>query len=981
MKLSKKALKKIALMVTMGLFAASSAYALPSQGTLDNSAAATISADAANGVMNIAGKGQNNIINWASFNIDKGEIVKFNDKNNYLNLVHGVDMSRIYGTISGGNAVYLVNPNGILFAEGAALDNVGGFVASTRNISSINKEAFLNDPSNTTAVLGLDHPVMDNRDYYPEGSLYKPKITMADIQLTNVPDSATLILDGPGGVILKNRDLLNDKITHVITRQIGGELGIGYESGTLVSDLTDAEKNKISLVAGDKYYGKESIIPYPVKWYTHIRNLDELKANGYIGSETMLVNDIDLDGNIEPIDYFNGNLEGLGYSINNIKIYHEGDSVYNDEVGLFKSFEGDGIRNLSLNNLDINLNRKYSTTGSLMAYSRNLHDTATLFNNINVSGKINIDYADVDYWTMHSVGGIIGNTIGETEIRNSSSNVEIYVHSARGTDIGGIIGDGSQDKIYNSINKGNITFSQVEGGGSSNWSTYIGGISAAGGATFLGCENYGDIHFENTSDFRRKYFIGGIVGESGADINLGDCYSLGNIILNYPNYIDSHEINVFVGGLYAGLNGNVITSSITGNKLPSYYIKDNLPVGQHVAVINFGEAKRPDELLLDYNFSAMKGVHDFSTKHELPKPPAPEPNPNPNPNPDGGNTGSGTTNPPSGGNTGSGTTNPPSGGNTGSGTTNPPSGGNTGSGTTNPPSDGNTGSGTTNPPSGGNTGSGTTNPPSGGNTSEEIKDPTDSDFEYGAWDAFRDTLKDIPKNWTLFWDNIWKPDEKKNKTKEIQNKAQKLLEEYKKGGDTVTTKEIINSSILNEISNEKIKKKIAEILVEEIHDSINNPVRLNPVTHPEEKVEDGNITYYITGNLFTEDGTIYGDITISTVNQDDQKINIHYEHSESVNILKSEMKKYSEEAVQNVIDSCVDDIAGVVDAIVNPSVAYQLFEKSGATSIVETYIKEQKKGEPATKDNKQKYASEALANFLETTLKVPNIIASIAGIK
>ena len=142
MKSNKSLTARILLIVALGVSCvAPAAYALPSQGGLDNSKAANITVTG--NQMNISGLGHNNVINWASFSVANGETVKFNN-NNYLNLVYGSDISRIYGTISGGNVVMLVNPNGIIFGRGAKLDNIGSFVASTRNISSINKKAFLN---------------------------------------------------------------------------------------------------------------------------------------------------------------------------------------------------------------------------------------------------------------------------------------------------------------------------------------------------------------------------------------------------------------------------------------------------------------------------------------------------------------------------------------------------------------------------------------------------------------------------------------------------------------------------------------------------------------------------------------------------------------------------------------------------------------------------------------------------------------------
>ena len=80
---------------------------------------------------------QNAVINWQSFNIRAGQSVKFvqpNTSSVALNRVVGSDPSSILGTLSANGKVFLVNPNGILFAKGASV-NVGGLVASTLNIT------------------------------------------------------------------------------------------------------------------------------------------------------------------------------------------------------------------------------------------------------------------------------------------------------------------------------------------------------------------------------------------------------------------------------------------------------------------------------------------------------------------------------------------------------------------------------------------------------------------------------------------------------------------------------------------------------------------------------------------------------------------------------------------------------------------------------------------------------------------------------
>ncbi|WP_300760132.1 YDG domain-containing protein, partial [Janthinobacterium sp.] len=81
---------------------------------------------------------QNAVINWASFNIGQGESVQFKQPNSNavaLNRVLGSDGTSILGNLSANGKVFIVNPNGILFGQGASV-NTAGLVASTLDISN-----------------------------------------------------------------------------------------------------------------------------------------------------------------------------------------------------------------------------------------------------------------------------------------------------------------------------------------------------------------------------------------------------------------------------------------------------------------------------------------------------------------------------------------------------------------------------------------------------------------------------------------------------------------------------------------------------------------------------------------------------------------------------------------------------------------------------------------------------------------------------
>ena len=135
-------LKAMALSLMMAFGA--NVYALPVNGVVPtNGGSATISSSASTTTINQTS--QNAVINWWSFSIAPGETVHFvqpSTSSVVLNRVTGSDPSSIFGTLSSsvaGNSsahgqVFLVNPNGVLFGQGAQV-NVGGLVASTRNIS------------------------------------------------------------------------------------------------------------------------------------------------------------------------------------------------------------------------------------------------------------------------------------------------------------------------------------------------------------------------------------------------------------------------------------------------------------------------------------------------------------------------------------------------------------------------------------------------------------------------------------------------------------------------------------------------------------------------------------------------------------------------------------------------------------------------------------------------------------------------------
>ena len=90
-----------------------------------------------NGLMTINQSSQKAILNWQGFSIGVGEATHFQQPVGgvALNRVVSGNPSQILGSLSSTGQIFLVNPSGILFGNGAVL-NVGGLVASTLDISN-----------------------------------------------------------------------------------------------------------------------------------------------------------------------------------------------------------------------------------------------------------------------------------------------------------------------------------------------------------------------------------------------------------------------------------------------------------------------------------------------------------------------------------------------------------------------------------------------------------------------------------------------------------------------------------------------------------------------------------------------------------------------------------------------------------------------------------------------------------------------------
>ncbi len=89
------------------------------------------------------------VLNWAEFNVAKGNKVNFNQPTKSslaLNKIFQGDPSKIFGAVTANGQIYLINQNGILFGKGSQV-NVGALIASSLTIDPEAESGGILNPS------------------------------------------------------------------------------------------------------------------------------------------------------------------------------------------------------------------------------------------------------------------------------------------------------------------------------------------------------------------------------------------------------------------------------------------------------------------------------------------------------------------------------------------------------------------------------------------------------------------------------------------------------------------------------------------------------------------------------------------------------------------------------------------------------------------------------------------------------------------
>jgi filamentous hemagglutinin family protein len=185
-------------------------------------------------------------IDWATFNVDAGQEVIFNQTSSdiAINNIHDEAASNIMGNITAGGTVFLSNSNGFVFGANSSI-NTGSFLATTSNISLNGDEISLTDsssnPKNNSDLysISIHKDASINADQQSEGG-YLAFISR-DINI----DSSTSADNTNSGLHAENGEILFSNDTTSSIKLAG--LNINFPGSTISGsnavglDLTGAD--------------------------------------------------------------------------------------------------------------------------------------------------------------------------------------------------------------------------------------------------------------------------------------------------------------------------------------------------------------------------------------------------------------------------------------------------------------------------------------------------------------------------------------------------------------------------------------------------------------------------------------------------------------------------------------------------------------------------------------------------------------------
>lgn len=360
-------------------------------------------------VTDVTSTTRNNVIDWKDFSVAQGETVRFDGGekiNNYLNVVSGANTSQIDGAIKGGNDVYIVNPNGVIFGNSSSVD-VGSLYVSSRPLAEV-------DYTNIDVNADTMQPLVKDASSL-SGDIVNMGTVQADyvyVEGNNVKFMDTAQVKTAAGNAVNN----NVKIV------AEGAIRLGHrpEETTTAS----AAKTRAKLLTSNRS-GYSMTSGLGTTNFTTIKTQSELQGINTTGlsGDYELGNNITISGEYTPVGNansgaFTGKFDGNYFTVSGITV---SSGKYG---GLFGYTNGATIKNVGVSN--VNITADYA--GGIVGKAEN----TTLTNVFNAGGAVNAGSKGGDY--DFYVGGIAG-YINKTDIEVAYNHATVTSETG-----GGIVG-------------------------------------------------------------------------------------------------------------------------------------------------------------------------------------------------------------------------------------------------------------------------------------------------------------------------------------------------------------------------------------------------------------------------------------------------------------------------------------------------------------------------------------------------------------
>lgn len=265
---------------------------------------------------------------------------------------------------------------------------------------------------------------------------------------------------------------------------------------------------------------------------------------------------ITLMGNWTPIDSFTGHFDGNGHTISGMRIYVDFMSDPGEDIGMFRSLEGGGIKDLTLDDVEVTYNSFNDVAvGALAGTATNAEISNVQVTGGSVTGTI-------------IAGGLVGKGFDGLIVRGSSAAADVqvtglvqaaggliglledgdvYTGSATGSvtatlggyNIGGLIGVADGAHIENSSASGNVKGVEALGGL----------IGYAAGSTITSGRATGEVGDKDSW----SPAIGGLIGKAESGTEVRYSYAGGKVYgVSKAGGLIGHADGITVENSYAG---------------------------------------------------------------------------------------------------------------------------------------------------------------------------------------------------------------------------------------------------------------------------------------------------------------------------------------------------------------------------------------------------------------------------------------------